>query len=554
MVLILVTAVMSIPDMATILLFATLGLAIPLWFTGTALLYWLCLLPLVLLWKQNRVLGAIASVVACLAAAVLPYESMKNDAARVFEKVAKSNVSSGLTSKSKTIEIVRKSSGKFFKTSRPCGPECRGLLLSGKVNWVRHVDISIKETKTTFFKAVTGDECDVEGMVNKENICILTASDNGEPAGLRIVYEKMKLKDVKTKDHLLEHLEQVSVSEFKDGNRPLVYKQSSPGVLLPLRPTVIAVNGAGIHSFGQTIMQKKRVDNIISLNRTLSDLGYEFENIKGPKVSHKSKDGPDVTLTREMLAVLNLPDDENFSREKAQPINDWTLAARGLKEFKKHHIDLLGRIVKETRYLNAHFINQIYSRNPNVAKELLPIVLDVLENNPHLSQRKYQYTPAHSISYHLYQTDPEILKKYTLRIVELSKRYKSMRNTLGLLDVDPRPYLLPIAYPKDRLKLGSDEQSELHSRIAAVCRSDDKWKSVLLPELQKAAENAPLPTGSGDSYSDPNEYRSRLAKALARYGDIDRAASLYLKGLTAKELKRLKRRATTEYSLARRCR
>jgi len=104
-----VTVVMSIPDVAVILLFATLGLAIPLWFTGTALLYWLCLLPLALLWKQNP--------------ALLPYESMKNDAAHVFEKIAKSNVSSDLTSKSKTIEIVRKSSGKFFKTSRPCGPD-----------------------------------------------------------------------------------------------------------------------------------------------------------------------------------------------------------------------------------------------------------------------------------------------------------------------------------------------------------------------------------------------------------------------------------------------
>ncbi len=544
---------MSIPDAAMILLFVTIGLAIPLWLTGTVLLYWLCLLPLVLLWKQNRVVGVVASVVICLAAAALPYEIMKSDAVRIFDKIAKSNVPSGLTAKSKTLEIVKKSSGEFFISSSPCGPECRGLLLSGEVNWIRHVDVSKKETTTTFFKAATGGDCNVEGMINKDNICILSAPDNGEPAGLQIAYERMKLKNVKTKENLLERLEHVSVSEFKGGNRVLVYKQSSPTVRLPIRPTVISVNGAGMHTFGQTIIQSNTVDNVISLNRTLSDLGYEFVNNKRPKISHKSEDGPDVTLTREMLAVLSLPDDEDFSREKARPINNWIYVARGLKKFEKRHIDLLSRIVRETRYLNALYIDQIYTRNQDVAKVLLPIVLDVLEKNPRLNQRKYQYTPAHSIAYNTFQTDPKILKKYAPRIIELSKRYESLRNTLGLLDVDPRPYLLPISYPKGRIKLDSSEQRALHSRIIAVCMSEEKWKSALLPELQKAADSSPLPTGSGETYSDPNEFRFQLAKALARYGDIDRAASLYSKGISTHELNRLKRRSTTEHSLIRRC-
>ena len=82
-----------------------------------------------------------------------------------------------------------------------------------------------------------------------------------------------------------------------------------------------------------SILRTSTDSNPISLNRTLTDLGYELAPMKRRSWAHRMVDGPDAAMTREMLAVLDLPGKEAFAREQAKPITDWVTAARENKEF-----------------------------------------------------------------------------------------------------------------------------------------------------------------------------------------------------------------------------
>ena len=142
------------------------------------------------------------------------------------------------------------------------------------------------------------------------------------------------------------------------------------------------------------------------------------------------------------------------------------------------------RIIREYRFLGPSDMNQVFKRNPDVARVLLPVALDVLENNRHAVDYRHLHTPAHAIAYRLDSIDSEILQPHADQIIKLSKHYESVVDVLGRLDRDPLPYLLPLAYPQRRLVLGSKEERGLHARLNGACLADEKWKPALLPELQ----------------------------------------------------------------------
>ena len=66
------SAILAIDDLGILLVYLTLGLALPLMFMATLVYYGACLFPAVALWNRSRALGLALTVLLLGAAAWLP--------------------------------------------------------------------------------------------------------------------------------------------------------------------------------------------------------------------------------------------------------------------------------------------------------------------------------------------------------------------------------------------------------------------------------------------------------------------------------------------------
>ena len=292
------------------------------------------------------------------------------------------------------------------------------------------------------------------------------------------------------------------------------------------------------------------------LKKVMLELGYEFSSAK-PIVKRqqvwigKSGDGPSTGLTREVVSTLDLPGKKPFNRLHSTPIKYWIEALARMDSIQPYQLELLSRVVMDIRFSGPSRIKQILKK-PSVARALLPVALNTLEASKHAGEFKYNFTIAHQIAHQLDAMNREFLRPHSKQIAALSKRYNSVRDVVGRLDIDPTPYLLPLEYP-NTLIISKSAERDLSSKLRGACMADDKWSFILIPELQKAADNAPVPKGPGEGYSDPLEYRLKLANVLARYGDLDRAKALLLKPPSKNTLKNLESRSNPNFSLSKRC-
>ena len=121
--------------------------------------------------------------------------------------------------------------------------------------------------------------------------------------------------------------------------------------------------------------------------------------------------------------------------------------------------------------------------------------------------------PLHTLTWKLDSVEPALLAPYADRLIALLDAddrllQLGVRRAIGLIGVDPRPYITPIS---DDLLSGR----ESFPRVYAACVAEERWRPLLIPELR---------AGLAASHAKErllNEYHERILKALAHLGDQD---------------------------------
>ena len=190
------TILMAGQDVGLIVLFGTMGIGFPLVFAATGLIYGLCAAPLVVFWPAGgraRGAGVAATVVLIGFAALAPHYLGQYAATAAAAVLRASDHMPREQVGASTLEIRRpaESYDATFADRRPCGIECRTLLSTGQVRWVRVVEVKQYTAQTvissTFHRALHGKDCAAPGGdLNDSAVCVVDVADPGDPANLVI--------------------------------------------------------------------------------------------------------------------------------------------------------------------------------------------------------------------------------------------------------------------------------------------------------------------------------------------------------------------------------
>lgn len=430
---------MYLPRVSANLFYYTDGLAFFLWLIPTVALYWLCFLPVVWLWKSIRKVGVVLSISCFLSAAYSPflYEEYKfKSAAQIITQTDLSNTQA-ITPRTITIFNHTSFGERFFKERDLCGNECRSLLFTESVDWVKIV--SFFEIKTTrqgvTFILKKGDDCRAHYYKLHDDKCIVISSNFGGLAELEIHRD---YNGTNWGKEIIGHtFFPIEITADANNGRDLtrVYKQTDLSFPRILKPTIYYLGGDWLNASGVVLGRENLNFNKVSLVRTLRDLGYTIEKMPLRTAAHEMKNGPDLRMSRELMAVLDLSDAGFFSEGKSLPIINWVMAVNNLEKLESHHVEYIKRIIKETRLVTPSYIDRVFSKHKNIHAGLLPVILEVLEQNDY-SSYKVISMPARSILNRLNQVKPALLIKYKSRILKLSEQYKDMRLIVGKLNAN----------------------------------------------------------------------------------------------------------------------
>ncbi len=522
---------LAVPGLAILLVYVTLGLALPLMFVQTLFVYGACFYPLVAGFGGSRTVGAAISVGAIAALAFLPGILGQGQAKRIAAEVMADDLRPSEPVAFRSLEIRRKPSdyADLFADNEACGLECRSLLLTGKVDWVRVVMLTGRPARrgaaqpstSTFYRSGTLLECGVPmaGKAPASSSCVLMSADTGSPADLVIEFSQAYRSGIKaaTKSSFMRFktMRRVEASVLRAGRRETVYRQSETESAVAFTPSVIAPEISSLRSSGFEFQKSKQRINQISLTRALEDIGSVVKSVPGadPKTKRPGswKDGITPAMTRDLLSVLDLPGSEPFNQQQGQVISSWMMHARQSKEWTPELIGLLRRIVRDPRVRNASYFGQIFVRNPDLTKALLPDVLDRMEAEEFGSDN----TAARQAAYSFVRIDPRLLVAHRERIIALAQKGGRtgdiVMKAVGRLDLDPLPYLLPFEADLKAFKN--------YPRVSGACHAEKEWAARLIPQLRAALAIEPAPDRKMQHRQDG--FRDAVLAALANLGDVD---------------------------------
>jgi hypothetical protein len=519
------TLLMAGQDVGLSVLLVTLGLGFPFVFAATGLVYGLCAAPLVVFWPAGgraRQGGAAAALVLIALVALAPCYIGRYAAAaaaavlRASDHMPKEQVGAS------TLEIRRPADSYdgTFADQQACGVECRTLLSTGQARWLRVVEVkqftAQTVTSSTFHQALRGKACAAPGAdPNDSAVCVVDVADPGDPANLVIDFvnplgnrEAIPLTPFAS----IVRRRAVVVRTGPIGQGSEIMRQTEITVETPIRP---AVFGPGIqfgHSGGVDVVRDDDTINPLTLGGVLRRLGYSLHSTGGApsRLTEAQFQTPvDESMTREMIAVLDLPGDAPFNDQQMAVLFSWIQHARHVKEWTPDLLAVLRRFVRDRRVRRPTFFAQIFTR-PEVAAALLPDVLDMIE----IDGIGKDYTPAREAAYRLGDIDAALLVSQASRIVALLDKGPDVRAILlpivGRISVDPLPYLTPIL--ADRT---SPSPYSFYPRVIGACRADPQWTKELISPLRDAYRDTSGRLGN-DQY-----YRGLVLKALANLGDRD---------------------------------
>jgi hypothetical protein len=515
-------AIMTLPGVGLVVLLATFGLGAPFVFSATGLVYSLCALPMVLLWRAGlaaRVAGITTAALLVAGAVFGPAYFGLTQARKQAETYGSADKFHEATPLAATLEIRRPASSYdgTFAGQEACGEECRAVLSSGAVQWVRIVmsdDRGSRNDQTsTFFRALRGSDCAVPGSAPSDAArCVVIAADPGDKAELTIAFEAPKSapEDAPAgRFATFEFSRAVSARLSRGELTSEVLRQTEVSFDVPIAPAIWGPRFTGMNSQGVGLVAGRQRFNPIMLASVLAKLGYaNARPADGAPFNPTPADwrgSINDGMTREMIAVLDLPQTEPFNAQQMKPIFDWIMHARMLPEWTPDLIALVRRLVRDRRIRAPTFFDQIFERQPALAKALLPDVLDVIASEG----IGRDYTPARQAAYTFARIDPELLKPYASRILGLLGHGREVKAILlpaiGRLGVDPLPYLTPF---NDDINDPSPYSKS--PRVIGACRAEKQWAGELIDALRQALRSLSSP--------EP-EYRAIILKALENLGD-----------------------------------
>ncbi|CAN2532342.1 hypothetical+protein [Methylocapsa aurea] len=509
-------ALMTVRDVAVIVAFLTLGLGFPIILAATAFVYGVCALPAV----AGRRFGsgwegvALSAGIMATVAIVPGYDAQRRaeEASIPFKRFDFAPPELiGVTS----LEIRRRAADydRTFMDTDACGYECRALLTYGRVEWVRVVMID-GAAAGSFYRLERGKSCAApDGATSETATCVLPARDSGETPELTIQFDTLSLLPHDEPSPLrlvVPRTTKTVTAHWREGGEATeILHQTEVGVDVAVVPAIWGPIIDGMHSEGLDIMRRRIVIDRISFNGTLARLGLSLERPPGvASVETKPTSGQSINdlMTREALAVLNLPQTETFDPQQAKPIHDWLEHATNMKEWTPPSIDVLRRIAHDRRIRSPMSFDRIFEHNPVVTAALMPDMLQMIATDgigpDHTAARRAAYTFP--------RLAPALLEPYADQIVALLDRGRAVQDILlpavGRLGVDPTPYLLPFGADLDPRAI------DRLARIKGACYADKRWASKLVGLLKEALSSNPH-----------NERRRRKAflSAIANLGDRD---------------------------------
>lgn len=521
----------AVPGVAILLVYVTLGLALPLMFVQTLFVYGACFYPLVAGFGGSRMVGGAITMGAIAALAFLPGILGQGQAQRIAAEVMADDLRPSEPVAFRSLEIRRKPSdyADLFADNEACGLECRSLLLTGKVDWVRVVMLTGRPARrgagqpstSTFYRSGTLLECAVpmSGKAPASSSCVLMSADTGGPADLVIEFSQAYRSDIKaaTKTSFMRFktMRRVEARVLRAGRRETVYRQSETESAVAFTPSVIAPEINSLRSSGFEFQKSKQRINQISLTRALEAVGTGVKSVPGADPKSKRpdswKDGITPAMTRDILSVLDLPGSEPFNQQQGQVISSWMMHARAIDDWTPELLGVLRRIVGDPRVRNASFFGQIFARNVEVTKALMPDVLARMEAEEFGSDN----TPARQAAYAFVRIDPHLLARHRDRIIALARKPGRtgdiVMKAVGRLGVDPLHYLLPFEADFNAFKN--------YPRVSGACYAENKWAAGLIPALRAALEIEPTQDSKMQRRYD--RFRSAVLATLANLGDVD---------------------------------
>ncbi len=516
--------VMSVKDMAILVLFVTLGLGFPLLFSATAFAYLACFLPLVLSWKEpsKRPLAAALTALALAIVGILPGYLSIRDRDSYAARLAVVQITPTAIQPYRTIEI-QNGQGAFpdfagnYGRTEGCDTVCRTLLENGEADWIRIAATGKKDNNgkfdsNTLYVSGSGEACRVPGSSNPVPAhCVLIQPDNKVPPALLIRLESGYGDGLSTakqtgKSPLKGWRRITAISGSIYQGEPILraQEQSFEQIFVP---TIIGPMLSGMSSSGFELMKNQTKIAPIDYVATIRMLGFKVEIAPEPVLDPKKKSWqaePTDADIRGVLSALNLPGNTPFNQAQNDAVNQWVEHARIYKDWTSDRLDIASRVLADRRVGHVGFFDQVFIK-PAVAKLLLPKVLEEVQS----SDISKPHGALESALWAIDRIDMEILKENRAQIIAIvagemyGKFGRSFIYAASLVGENPLPYVA--GYKGDNIG---------GVTIKAICIAQPVGAPAYIEKLRR------LMDGENLDEQWPSETSKNALFALLVHGDI----------------------------------
>lgn len=290
---------------------------------------------LVVLWPAGgraRLAGILASIVLVVFTALAPYYlgQYAADAAAAALRAPDHLPTEPVGASTLEIRRAAESYDGTFTDQRGCGIECRTLLSTGQARWVRVVEVKQFSAQTltssTFHRALHGKECAAQGGdLNDSAVCVVDAADPGDPANLIVDFINPIASEASVPLSLFATVVRKRTVVVRTGNTDQAsepMRQTEITVETPIRPSLFGPAIQWGHSSGVDTLRDTYKINPLTLGGVLTRLGYSLRPTGGvpSRLAEAQFRTPvDDSMTREMIAVLDLPGDAPFNDQQMAP-------------------------------------------------------------------------------------------------------------------------------------------------------------------------------------------------------------------------------------------
>jgi hypothetical protein len=473
------TALIAIPDMMIYVGIYTLGLGIPVMFAATALVYLICLLPMAICWNSAnlRVASSVISVCLVAAVALIPFYNSKGEATTIAATVAQHDHIETMAGRPRSIEIA----------ANDCQRECRHLLLSRQVDWIRIRTAIARSGGRTKFEStmyrMDTSACVSEGGDGDKAGCVVIVADGQQPAELFVGIEAHKFDNTATSGWTPQQLTRVlTIVQHNENAEVELYRRSESTIAVISPPLAILPAIKDWHSNGFEFGRMLQVFNEVSLQHGLEAIGFSFEGFKASAPGqHKRKDDkkPSPALAAAVSSVLKLDTTQPFNRQQIEIIRQWL---DQMSSYVRHHRDvsfseaeksILRDIIDSRGIEDNIWVSHLLSLNKPLAREMIPVILTALETPGAPSFVASSATAAFRVM------DTVDLAPFADRIIAIWETKSSERNRILLGDIgrlgrNPVPILGPVR----------DGKFVKSSILAMYCASDLQWSPQILSVMR----------------------------------------------------------------------